>query len=631
MKTSSTEFKLEQRFKNRLYFVNIIFFIILFIFFIQLFRLQIINGAENKILSKRFVSREEFKVAPRGFIFDRKFNINDPLVYNINYLNFVIYPSRFSSYENGLKYLLNFCKIMGRDCSDYSRYMDAATWKSLAKKNEKIILIEKVSRQEHERIAIFQLDKTYGNFESNHIRYYPLGPSFAHVSGYIGPPSKKEISEKELKLYQTIGKNGLEAFYDKDIRGKDGIIIQNKIFDKTEQLLNSQQGNHLVLNIDKNLQLIAYKALIETKKRGTVIVMKANTGEILALASYPSFDPNLLSDISNPKRIEHIKIVSKFNGFLNLAIQAKFPPASTFKSITAIAALEFSNPLEINENTTYYCPGSWKLESSLKGVPDSVYYCHKKEGHGKLDLIHGIAQSCNVYFYNLGHKIGPSPIINTAKNFRLDSKTNIDLPGETVGFVPDQLWKQIRWSSKWYDGDTINLSIGQGFIEVTPIAMAVAYSAIANDGKIVKPFIVREIRESQTGRLIKKYEPTIIKKLNLSKDTLNTVRKGLREVVLSGTGKFLNQPNLVPIAGKTGTVQTHSKITKIKGIDHAWFIGFAPYDEENLYINDRIVVVVFVEHGLAGSYSGVPIAYKIFKEAFPEWKNNQLLRGPYEN
>ncbi len=619
MKLSSTEFKIEQRFKNRVYFTVILFFTILFIYFFQLFRLQIINGAENKILAKKFASREEFKIAPRGFMYDREFNIKEPIVYNIHYVNFVIYPSKFLNYEEGLKYLLNFCKIMGKDCSKYSNYMNAEKWRELAKKNHKIVLLEKVTRMEHERIVIFQLDRDYGVFENNHIRYYALGPAFAHVSGYIGLPSSKDLAEKKIKPYQTMGKNGLEYYYDQEIRGKDGILIQNKIFDDTEYLETSEQGNNLILNIDKKIQSIAYQALIETKKRGTVIVMKAATGEILAMASYPSFDPNILSDFTNPKRQQHLEMINQFQGFINLSIHTKFPPASTFKPITAIAALETSNPLEINENTTFFCPGNWRLKSSLKGVPDSIFYCHNKSGHGHLDLIHGIAQSCNVYFYNLAYRIGPSPIIHYAKEFGLDTETNIDLPGEIKGFVPDQLWKQIRWSSKWYDGDTINLSIGQGFIEVTPMEMAVAYSAIANNGKIVKPYIVREIRDSSTGNLLKKYNPKILKELKISKHTLMIIRKGLREVVLSGTGRYLNQPNLVPIAGKTGTVQTKSKQ---KSVDHAWFIGFAPYDENDIYINDRVIVAVFIEHGLAGSLSGVPIALKIFKALFPEWQNN---------
>ncbi len=618
MKTTTIGLKIEQRFRNRLYFFYIFLFLVIFIFLLQLFKLQILNGTENRLLSKKFVSREEFKIAPRGFMYDKDFNIKNPLVYNISYLNFVIYPSRFPSYEAGIKYLINFCKVMEINCNQYSRYFDNKYWKELVRKNEKIILLEKISRKQHERIAVFQLDIKYGNFENNHLRFYPLGPAFAHVSGYVGLPSSREIVVKNIKLYQIIGKNGLEAYYDPEIRGKDGVVIQNKIYEQMEKLISSQQGNHLILNIDRNLQMIAYQSLVESKKRGGVLVIKANTGEILALASYPSFDPNILSDINSDRRNEHFKIVSNFKGFLNLITQAKFPPASTFKPITAIAALESSNPLEVNENTTFYCPGSWKLKSTLKGVPDNIYYCHKKEGHGNLDLIHGIAQSCNVYFYNLGYKIGATPIIQFAKEFGLESKTNIDLPGEINGFVPDPFWKQIRWSSKWYDGDTINISIGQGFIEVTPIELGIAYSAIANGGKIYKPFIVKEIRDSSTGKVLRKFYPKLIKELKISRQTIKTVQKGLREVVLSGTGRFLNQPNLVPIAGKTGTVQTRSRV---KSSDHAWFVGFAPYSEDDSNINERIVVVVFVEHGQAGSLSGVPIAYKIFKEAFPNFKN----------
>ncbi|MFN3604619.1 MAG: penicillin-binding protein 2 [Leptonema sp. (in: bacteria)] len=619
MRVTLSEHKILERFKKRIYFFNILLFFVVFIFIFQLFNLQILRGSENKFLSKKFVSRQEYKVAPRGFFYDQSFNFKDPLVYNITYMSFVIYPSKFPSYEEGIQYISTFCKSLGISCDKYSDFFVKENWNKLVKKNDKIVLLGKVSKRQHERIAILQLDREYGFFESNYLRYYALGPAMAHISGYVGLPSYKELAEKKIKHYQIIGKGGIEEYYDKDIRGKDGLVVQNKILDATEFLKQSQQGNHLVLNINKNLQIVAYKALVESKKRGTVIVMKVDSGEILAMASYPSFDPNLLSYGSKEERAKHMELVNRYKGFLNLAIQSKFPPASTFKPITAIAALEYGNPIDVNESTSFFCPGYWKLKSSLKNVPDIIFGCHNRNGHGKLDLLHGIAQSCNVYFYNLSNKIGASPIINTAKKFRLDQETLIDLPGEIKGFVPDPLWKQIRWSNKWYDGDTVNLSIGQGFIETTPIEMLVAYAAIANNGKIVKPFIVKEIRDSSTNKVIKRFEPKIIQKLDISKNTLKFIQKALREVVLSGTGSFLKQPNLVPIAGKTGTVQTKSKE---KGVDHAWFIGFAPYDEENLFLKDRVMVAVFVEHGLAGSASGIPIAYKIFKELFPNWNSN---------
>lgn len=619
MKNSITEYKLFERLKKRTYVLNILFFLVILIFVLQLFTLQLLNGSENNLLSKKFASRQEYKIAPRGFFYDHNFNFRDPLVYNLNYISFAIYPIKFSSYEAGVRYILNFCKVLGLNCDKYSEYLIKENWNKLVKKNEKIVLLEKITKKQHERISVFQLDKEYGFFESNHLRYYTLGPAMAHISGYLGLPSYKELAEKKIKPYQIIGKGGLEELYDQEIRGKDGLVVQNKIFDSTEYLKNSQQGNHLVLNIDKNLQITAYRALVESKKRGTVIVMKVNTGEILAMASYPSFDPNILSYGNKEERSKHIELINQHKGFLNLAIHSKFPPASTFKPITAIAALESLNPLEFNENITFFCSGQWKLKSTLKGVPDMIFSCHNKSGHGNLDMIHAIAESCNIYFYNLANKIGPSPIIEIAKKFRFDQETLIDLPGEIKGFVPDQLWKQIRWSSKWYDGDTTNLSIGQGFIEVTPIEMAVAYAAIANNGKILRPYIVKEIRDSSSNRIIKEFGTKVIQDLNFSKNTYKSIKKGLREVVLSGTGRFLNQPNLVPIAGKTGTVQTK---TIEKGVNHAWFIGFAPYDENDYYLKDRIVVVVFVEYGLAGSASAIPIAHKIFKEAFPNWQQN---------
>ncbi len=617
MKLSSKE----SRFKRRVISFLISIFIIFFIFFVQLFNLQIIDGEKNSILAKKFANREEYKIAPRGFVFDSKFNINEPLISNYYYFNFVVYPARFSNYDAWIKFMAHFCKIMKISCDNYYGYLTKEKWKSLAKKNEKITLLNKISRREHERIIAFQFDQRYGTFESENLRFYFLGHAMAHISGYVGQVSTRDIREKNLKHYQISGKSGLELFYDEELRGKDGVIFKSKIFDTTSDYITSLQGNHLILNIDKKIQEIAYKALQETKKRGTVIVMKSQTGEILALASYPSFDPNLLSQRINPKaRMDHYNEVVQYKGFINLATQAKFPPASTFKPFTAIAALE-ENPNEISTSTTYFCPGFFKIKSSLPSIPDSIHSCHKKEGHGHLDMLQGIAQSCNVYFFNLGYKVGPTSIIRVAKSFRFDKLTQVDLPGEIQGFIPDQIWKQVRWSSKWYDGDTINLSVGQGFMEITPISLAVAYSAIANGGKIIKPFIVREIRSSENGRVIKQFRPYLVEKIKISDNTLRIIKKGLREVVLSGTAKILNQPNIVPIAGKTGTVQTRGNARE--GIDHAWFVGFAPYDEEERYINDMVTVVVFVEKGIAGSASGAPIALKIFKEIFPKWKEEK--------
>lgn len=612
---SSTGFRLEQRFQSRLYFLTVTLFIIAVVFLLQLFNLQILQGRDNRLLAKKFVSRQEFKVAPRGFIFDRNLNVDDPLVYNINYIDYAIFPARFPNRKAALDYLQNFARLMGRPFSEFEPIIEPDNWKRLTRRNEKVILIHRVSREEQERLASFQLDLRYGSFETEYLRYYRMGPAMAHVSGYTGLPSRRELEQKLALPYQILGKDGLEAFYDSELRGRDGVVIQNKIFDSRERLSRSRQGNHIVLNIDQNVQAAAYRSLVNSGKRGTVVAMKAETGEILALVSTPAFDPNILSSVEGSRRNTHYEEVSRHRGFLNLAIQARFPPASTFKPLVALAALERGNPLEINRDLKFTCPGSWKLKSSMESVPDSVFYCHNKAGHGTLDMVHAIAESCNVYFYNLGYKIGPSPIIDYSRMFGLDRETGIDLPGEQKGFVPDQRWKQIRWSSRWYDGDTVNTAIGQGFLEVTPMELAVLYAALANNGKIVKPHLLREVRDPETGRLLRRIDPQIVQTLNLSREHLRTVQEGLRAVVHTGTGRYLNQKGLVPAAGKTGTVQTRSGR---KGVDHAWFAGYAPFDD--MHAKDRVVVVVFVEHGRAGSASAVPIAADVWKAAFPGWK-----------
>lgn len=620
---SSTGFRLEQRFQTRLYVITVGLFIVAALFVFQLFNLQVLNGKENRVLAKKFVSRQEFKVAPRGFIFDRHLNVNDPLVYNINYIDYAIFPSRFPNRKAGLDYLQAFARIMGRPFADYESIIEPDNWKRLTHRNEKVILIHRISRREQERLASFELDERYGSFEVEHLRYYRMGPAMAHVSGYTGMPSRRELEQKLALPYQVLGKDGVEAFYDSELRGRDGVVIQNRIFDSRERLSRSRQGNHIVLNIDREIQAAAYRALLNSGKRGTVVAMKAATGEVLALVSNPSFDPNILSSVEGSRRNEHFEQVQRHKAFLNLAIQTRFPPASTFKPLVALAALEKGNPLEINRDLHFSCPGSWKLKSTIKSVPDSVYYCHNKGGHGSLDLVHAIAESCNVYFYNLGYRLGPSAIIDFARMVGLDRKhgTGIDLPNELEGFVPDQKWKEIQWSSRWYDGDTVNLAIGQGFLQVTPMGLSVMYAALANGGSIVQPFLLKEVRDPETGRVLRRLDPRTLATMTISRDHMRTVQEGLRMVVNTGTGRFLNRKDLPPIAGKTGTVQTRSGR---KGTDHAWFGGFAPFDDDHRLVNDRIVVVVFVEHGIAGSASAVPIAAEVFKAAFPGWQNTAI-------
>ncbi len=611
MNKTQQEFRIEQRFRRRLYFFTGLVFCVLLLFIIQLGNLQLLHGYQNKVLAKKFVSHQEFTVAPRGLLFDRNAKLTDqPLVQNLRFIDFIVHPDQFENREKAIEYVKVFSSLSGRDYGEYSHYFKPKRWRQVVRRNEAITLLTHITRREHERLAAFHLPAVKGEYVTQHMRYYTMGPALAHVTGFIGLPSAKELKKKLVQSYQTIGKDGLEARYDSILRGRDGVRVRHRVVDHEEQVSSTQQGDNLILTIDRHIQSASYRALVQGSQRGAVIVMRASTGEVLALVSHPSFDPNILSSGNAKQRRVHLKKINEHKTFLNLAIQAKFSPASVFKPLVALAALENHNTNRtFTEETKYYCPGSFVLKSSYAALADTKFRCWHGVSHGYKTMINAIAQSCNVYFYNLGYQLGPSAIIEFSRAFGLDKQTGITLRGEIQGFVPDQRWKRATFSSRWYDGDTINLSIGQGFLQTTPIQIAVLYSAIANRGKIYRPFLVKEIRDAIDNHIIKTFSPELLREIPLSLPNVNTIHKGMRKVVTEGTARRLAYIS-VPIAGKTGTVETGSKG---KGKDHAWFASFAPYGAP---IEDVIVVVVFVEHGMAGASSAAPIAGEIYKAIF---------------
>ncbi|MCB1171939.1 MAG: penicillin-binding protein 2 [Leptospiraceae bacterium] len=612
MTRSLLEFRLERRFQQRTYFFISAIVLSGVIMVLQLGNLQLLQGMENRKRAQQFVSRKEFIIAPRGLIYDRNFKPSDePLVQNIKFIDFVIYPALFDSYENGLAFIQRFGRVMGRPLSQYREYLSKKKWKQVARRNESITLIRRMTHREQERLSAFQFQESYGAFVPSHTRYYTMGPALAHVTGYTGFPSSADLRKGRAEAYQTLGKAGIEAYYDDELRGHDGIIMRHRIIHSEERVSDSRQGNNLILSIDRQLQAIAYRSLIHSGRRGTAIAMNAGTGEILALVSHPSYDPNILSSGDADRRMQHLDQIRQHKAFLNRAIQIKTPPASTFKAIVALAALEDAPLRDITPQTSYSCYGSYTLKATRPGVPNAIYNCWNA-GHGTNDLEGAIAQSCNVYFYQLGYHIGSRPIIRYARNFGLDKATGLDLPGEIKGLVPDARWKKINLGNRWYDGDTLNLAIGQGYLQTTPIEMLVAYGAIANGGKLMRPFLLKEIRDPD-HHLIRRIMPGSVKEVPITPQSLATVRAGLRAVVARGTSRGLSIYK-VPIAGKTGTAQTRSSRT---ASSHAWFVGYAPYDAPP---EDTIVVVVFVEHGQGGSAAAAPIAGQILNEAFKDYK-----------
>ncbi|MGD9552697.1 MAG: penicillin-binding transpeptidase domain-containing protein, partial [Candidatus Caldatribacteriota bacterium] len=325
------------------------------------------------------------------------------------------------------------------------------------------------------------------------------------------------------------------------------------------------------------------------------------TGKILALVSYPDYDPNIFTQQMTITQWQEIA-QSKDNILCNRAIQGIYPPGSVFKLIIAIAALEEGI---VDLNSKVYCPGYYQLG-------DSLFKCWKENGHGNQTIVEAIANSCNVFFYTMGSKLGIDKLHYYAKLFGFGEKTGIDLPGELAGLVPSQEWKRKTFNQSWYPGDTVNMSIGQGFLLVTPFQIHNMLCLIANEGNYFKPSYVDKI-VSRSGEVIKKLQPELIREIDISKNTFQIIKKGMRKVVEDGTGRSANIEE-VKIAGKTGTAQNP------QGENHAWFVGFAPYEKP------EICVTVFIEHGGDGSQAAAPIASNIIQKYF-QLRNKEIIKA----
>ena len=594
--------------------------IAVFIVFVsQLFNLQVLHGTEYSMKAERFVRKSESLPAARGLIFDRNFHskeVSIPLVSNSISFDVIVNSSTFKHNRNNIKSFVEyFYSVLGIPRDYYKGILAEPKFSRRIRSRKPIILLRDITREQHERISVFDNLTKKILLVSSPRRIYHLGPALAHVTGYVGKPTKKELNNPEIKPYQLIGKAGLEKQYDNFLRGSDGFRIQKKnsigLVEDEKIIEDAKMGNNLVLTIDKKMQLSAYKAL--RRYRGTVIAIKPATGEVLAMVSNPGYDPNVLSGKNRKRRSRHYKDIIKYGGFLNIALQSKFPPASTFKTLVALAALESDHKIDFNAGSRFYCGKSFTLKSTYGSVPDQIFYNWDKKNYGEINLIQAIQHSNSVYFYQLGYKLGSEPILTYSRLFGLDKKTYIDLPGEIEGFVPSSDWKKRVYGNKWFDGDTINLSIGQGFISVTPIGMAMFYMAILNNGKIYQPFVLSEVRDPENDTIIHRTNPRIIRDIPLKASTIASVKKGLRMVVKMGTASsILNKPGLPEISGKTGTAQTRRRGSSSS--NHAWFIGYAP---SNAPVEEQVLVAVFVEFGVGGAVGAAPIAREIFRVAFP--------------
>ncbi len=424
------------------------------------------------------------------------------------------------------------------------------------------------------------------SWHSKPVRNYLETGSLSHVLGYVGDITKDELKlmyNQGYKSGDVIGKAGIEKQYDMSLRGRDGrefrtVDVKGKNIESEQGIIDPPvMGSNIVLTIDDTIQKLAEKAL--GSRMGSAIVIRPATGEILAMVSYPWYNPNSFSGAGAGDEYARL-LADKNNPLLNRAVQSSYPPASTFKAILTTGIIEEK---AFPQDKKVLCPGDMSYG-------DRVFNCWtKRPGHGWLDLKGGLENSCDVYYWTVGRDfLGIERIVSYAKDFGFGKATGIDLPGELEGFVPTPQWKERRFHEKWLGGDTMNLSIGQGDLLVTPLQLADMMAMIVNDGVIYQPHVLKDIRDPSTGAVVQSVPPKEIARSRISRETFETVREDLRGVITEGTAKFPVNTKAVQVAGKTGTAEVG-----LKDHWHSWFAAFGPYDAADP--KDKVVVVVMVE------------------------------------
>ncbi len=445
-------------------------------------------------------------------------------------------------------------------------------------------------------------------------RSYPHGTLASHLFGHIG-----EITEKQLdgggyegyRMGSLIGKSGLELKYETYLRGVDGgKYVEVDAAGREVSVLkevDSYPGNNLVTTIDLELQKAAEEAFKD--KAGAVVAMDPRNGEILAFISSPSINPDIFAGPLDPQEWNRL-INDPMKPLQNRAIQSQYPPGSTYKTFVAAAALEEGI---ITKDTVFHCNGGYKFGNR-------VYRCWNKNGHGSVSLHRALVESCDVYFYQVGLKLGIDKIAEYSRKFGLGEPTGIELSDEKSGNVPDKAWRKKRFGSPWVDGETLSCAIGQGFDLVTPLQLLTAYAALASGGSFYQPHLAKAI-VGPDGKVLETFQPKIKKRLDLSPETVALLKDALQGVV-NEPGGTAHPARLedIKVGGKTGTSQvvTMRADKRVKGQDlpywfrdHAWFASFAPVEDP------RIAMVVFIEHsGYSGGHAAAPVAGQILKSFF---------------
>jgi len=588
-----------KEFKQRIFAANILVISVFFILFVRLWYLQVKEAEHYKELSQNNRLRLVKSPAPRGIIYDR---LGVKVADNRPGFDLFLVPEDVVDWpatKDKLK------KLAGIEAET----IDEKLLKNKGRPQfQAVKLKEDLSWEETVRIESYKFEIPGVILDVSAKRQYLYPAQFAHLLGYLGEISEKELRDTDNDDYgpgDLVGKYGLEKSLEEDLRGSSGgKEVEVDALGRKINIVNwnaPYPGDNVKLTIDLKTQLAAWTAMKD--QVGAAVAMDPKSGRILAMVSTPTFDPNALSSgISSDEWKKLLK--NPLNVLNNRAIQGLYPPASTFKPLHAAAAL---SEKAVAPSTIIYSGPSFRFAGR-------DYRDWKVEGHGYINLYRAIVESSDTFFYQTGLKLGIDKIAEYASDFGFGSRTGVDLINEKQGLVPSSAWKKKTYGKRWFEGETISVSVGQGYMLVTPLQLLDAYGAIANGGTIYTPQLIEEITDP-AGVILSKFKPQERSRLKVSSETLAYVRSALAGVVSDqkGTAHWLNSSGL-KIAGKTGTAQVSKLIKRTKDIektayqirDHAWFAGYAPYDDP------KIAVVVIVEHGGFGSSAAAPVAKELF-------------------
>lgn len=576
----------------------------------RIFYLQVLKGEELKRFSESNRLKKERLPAPRGIIFDRhgKVIVDNRAAFDVIVLS-QYYP--FSGEANAR--LAHAVKMTVEDLE-----------KRLAKASRVPSFYPILIRADVDKDVIAAIEMDAQGFPGVDIeptvqRRYPYGEEAAQLLGYIGevdPRDMKNDRKKEFQPGDAIGKMGIERYYDSFLRGATGVgfvevdAMGRRKRSEGERLLGfiSQQnpvpGNNLYLTLDADLELAAAKAMRDRGFQGAVLAMDPRNGEVLALVNLPSYEPGVVSGREINAKLWAELSTRKDRPLRNRSIQDHYPPGSTFKLFLAIAGLAEG---VVTTRSTVNCSGSIPFGSRR-------FNCWKRHGH--VDFYRAIRESCDIFFYNLGHQLGVDSIAKYARMFGFGDRTGVRIAGEQRGLIPDTDWKKRTFNDVWHAGETLSIAIGQGFVDVTPIQLVTAYSAIANGGFVYRPYVVRRI-ERRGGEGIREYQPELVRKIDIPSEVFDAAREGLFQVVNApyGTASISGRSRIVGISGKTGTAQVRAfadiRKTKCEELPvefrhHGWFVGYAPRE------SPQIAVVAIAEHSCHGT-SAAPVVREVIE------------------